>query len=209
MSPERFKGCALLLVGIIILVYFLQISFPTQAENFILISSKVFMFPWTLFTYMFLHANFSHLFSNLFALALFGSVLESIIGWRKFLTLFFAAGIASGIVTTFFYSAILGTSGAIFGVLGVLGVLRPKMVVWALGVPMPMIVAIILWATLDLLGTFYPSEVAHFGHLAGLAFGLLLGVKLRGKYKLVEKKEKRVVISEEEFRRWEEKYMKK
>lgn len=206
--PEKFRWCALILVGIIILVYFLQIGFPLQAEWLVLISSKALARPWSVFTYMFLHGDISHLFFNMFALALFGSVLESIIGYRKFLIVFFSAGIASGIVTTFFYSAIIGASGAIFGVIGVLGAIRPRMAILAMGVPMPMILAVVIWAVLDLLGTFYPDQIAHFGHLAGLVFGLAAGLKLRAKYKLVEKKEK-VALTEEELDEWEEKYMKK
>lgn len=208
MQTEKFRWSALILVGIIILVYFFQILFSSQTENFVLITSKVLERPWTVFTYMFLHANASHLFFNMFALALFGSVLEAIIGYRNFLIVFFSAGIASGITTIFFYSSVIGASGAIFGVLGVLGMIRPRMVVWVSGLPMPMIVAVAVWATLDLLGTFYPDQIAHIGHLAGLAFGLAVGLKLRGKYKLVEEKEKTVGLTEEELDEWEEKYMK-
>lgn len=204
--PKEFRWCALILVGIIILIHFLKIRFPTQAENFILISPKVLERPWTLFTYMFLHGDSSHLFFNMIALAFFGSVLESIIGYKKFLIIFFSAGVVSGIVTTFFYPTIIGASGAIFGVIGALVMIRPMTpvipIVW---IPMPMIFAVILWSVFDLLGIFYPDQIAHYGHLAGLGFGLILGLKLRTKYKLVEKK--KAVLTEEELDEWEEKYI--
>lgn len=208
MTEEKFRWTALILTGIIIIVYFLQISFPNQAQNFLLVSSKALERPWTVFTYAFLHGSFSHLFFNMFALVMFGLILESIVGYKKFLIIFFLSSIASGIVTTFFYSSVVGASGAIFGIIGVLGVIRPKMSVLVFGVPLPMIVAVIIWAIFDLLGVFYPgSNVAYFGHLGGLVFGLAVGLKLRNKYKLTEKKEKKFDLTDEEFRRWEETYM--
>lgn len=210
MSSEKFKWCALILVGVIIIIHFLNIGFPDQAENFVLVSFQVLERPWSVFTYMFLHGDFSHLFFNMIALALFGSILESIIGYKKFLIVFFSAGITSGIISILFYSAVVGASGAIFGVLGILGVIRPKMAVYPMGlVPMPMIAAIIIWAIFDLLGTFYPDQIAHFGHLSGLIFGLLIGLKLRGKYKIVKKKEKKIDLTKEQLEEWEERYMKR
>ncbi|OGW55109.1 MAG: hypothetical protein A2Y81_05705 [Nitrospirae bacterium RBG_13_43_8] len=207
MPSEKFRWCAMILVGAIVLIYFSQLAFPAQAEYFVLDSSKIMERPWTVLTYMLLHGSFSHLFFNMFALALFGSMLEAIVGWKNFLIVFFSTGIFSGIVSVFFYSGVLGASGAIFGVLGVLGMIRPKMGVLAMGVPMPMVAAIIIWAALDLFGVFYPDQTAHFGHLAGLVFGLIVGLLLRKKYKIIEKKEKKFVLTDDEFKRWEETYM--
>jgi len=210
MPSEEFKWYAIKLAAICTFIFFLQTIFQDFFENFVLISSKVFIAPWTIMTYIFLHGSLEHLFFNMLALVLFGSILEKIIGYKKFLILFFVAGIFSGIASIFFYTAIIGASGAIFGILGTLAILRPKMTVWAMGIPMPMVVAIIFWGFLDVVGVFYPSGVANVGHLAGLFFGIIVGIKLRNKYKMIEKpKEKKIVISEEEFRNWEEEYMKK
>ena len=41
--------------------------------------------PTQLFTYMFLHANFWHLFFNMFALFMFGMTMERVLGGPKFL----------------------------------------------------------------------------------------------------------------------------
>jgi membrane associated rhomboid family serine protease len=49
--------------------------------------------PWTMLTYIFLHGSFAHLFYNMFALALFGSILERVIGGKRFLFVFFVSGI--------------------------------------------------------------------------------------------------------------------
>lgn len=50
-----------------------------------------------LFTYMFLHAGFEHLFFNMFALWMFGCVMENIWGPRRFLTYYLACGIGAGL----------------------------------------------------------------------------------------------------------------
>lgn len=50
-----------------------------------------------LVTYMFMHANFEHIFFNMFALWMFGSVVEYTWGQRKFLLFFFVCGIGAGL----------------------------------------------------------------------------------------------------------------
>lgn len=207
-SSKKFRWVALILVGLMILIHIVKINFPSQSEYFILQSSNVLERPWTVFTYMFLHADFSHLFFNMTALALFGSVFESIVGYKNFLLIFFSSGIFSGIVSIFFYTGVLGASGAIFGILGSLAMIRPKMMVWAVSVPMPMILAVVVWIVLDLFGVFYPGNIAHFGHLSGLAFGMIAGILLRKKYKIVEEKG-RSGLTKEQLDKWEEEYMKK
>jgi len=144
----------------------------------------------------------------MFALFVFGSILEKVVGYKNFLKVFFFIGIISGAFSMFFYSSIIGASGAIFGVMGTLVLLRPKMVVWAFGVPMYIIVVIIVYAVLDLAGVFYPDNIAHIGHLSALFLGILIGLLWKKKYGVVEKKKKKeFVLNEEEFRKWEDKYM--
>ena len=54
--------------------------------------------PVQLITYMFLHANIEHIFFNMFALWMFGNVLENVWGSKKFLVYYFATGIGAGLV---------------------------------------------------------------------------------------------------------------
>jgi hypothetical protein len=209
-EPEKFQWYTLKLSIFILAVFILQSIFPNSFEPFALVSSKILSQPWSLATYIFLHGSPSHIFSNLFSLILFGFILEKMVGSKNFLLIFFSAGIISGIASLFFYSSVIGASGAIFGILGVLAVIRPRMVVLAFGIPIPMIAAVILWALLDLAGAFYPSSVGNIGHLAGLAAGITIGLWLRPKYKLPEKKkEDKIKLDKEYFKRWEEKYIKK
>ena len=54
--------------------------------------------PWQFITYMFMHANFSHLFFNMFALWMFGAAVENYWGTKRFLIYFFITGIGAALV---------------------------------------------------------------------------------------------------------------
>ena len=54
--------------------------------------------PYQFVTYMFMHGGFSHLFFNMFALYMFGSVLERMWGVKRFLIYYFVAGIGAGLL---------------------------------------------------------------------------------------------------------------
>ena len=51
-----------------------------------------------IFTYMFLHADFSHMFFNMFSLWMFGRTLEIDLGPKKFLTYFFVCGVGAALL---------------------------------------------------------------------------------------------------------------
>ncbi len=190
-------------------VFVLQIIFPAITDNFSLVSSEVFSRPWTLLTSIFLHGGFEHLFYNMFALVLFGLILEEIIGSKKFLQIYFASGLLASLASIPFYEASLGASGAIFGILGALAILRPRMVVWINFIPVPMFLAIFIWAAIDLFGIFFPSNIANTAHLAGLFLGVLYGLYLRGSFgeKFFRRHKHNLEISEEKFRNWEDRNM--
>ncbi|MEG1949964.1 MAG: rhomboid family intramembrane serine protease [Odoribacter sp.] len=52
--------------------------------------------PWQYVTHMFMHGSISHLFFNMFALFMFGRILESVWGSRRFLIFYFVCGIGAG-----------------------------------------------------------------------------------------------------------------
>jgi len=54
--------------------------------------------PYQIVTYMFMHGNLSHLFFNMFALWMFGSVIENYWGAKRFLIFYFITGIGAAIV---------------------------------------------------------------------------------------------------------------
>lgn len=197
-----------------VIVFLLQIFISGFTEFFLLNSDALFSFEvWRFFTSIFLHGGIAHLFLNGFALLLFGSILESFIGGKRFLGVFFVTGILANLISVNFYDSSLGASGAIFGIIGALIIIRPTMPVWAFGLPMPIFIAGIIWAAADLLGAVgflvgNPIDnTGNIAHLSGMFFGFLFGFYYR---KLVERKRQRVNVSldEGEVRNWESKYLK-
>lgn len=204
-----YNWISLKLVAIIVVVFILQIAFPIT-EKFALVSALVLYKPWLLITHIFLHGGIEHLLYNMFALALFGTILERIISGKKFLILFFASGLIAAVGSVIFYPASIGASGAIFGVLGCLALLRPKMTVYVGWIPMPMAMAAVVWAVGDLLGMFAPSGVANAAHLFGLAFGLIFGFSLMKQFGDISFKTKKKTdkeVSDKEIDDWESRWM--
>lgn len=66
------------------------------------VGSEQFM-PIQFITYMFLHANFNHLFSNMFAFWMFGSAVENFWGPKRFLYFYLATGIGAAIIQQLVY----------------------------------------------------------------------------------------------------------
>lgn len=166
--------------------------------------------PAQFFTYMFMHANFSHIFFNMFAVWMFGSVLERYWGPKKFLFYYIVCGIGAGIIQevvqfiTFFmmgmggYESVslptgqvlemgeylnswctIGASGAIFGILLGFGMSFPeeRMFIFPLPFPIKAKVFVIGYAVIELLlgiSNNIHDNVAHFAHLGGMLFGLIM-----------------------------------
>src|SRR3989344_5654153 len=184
MQKNNFKFSTFLLAGFIILIFMLQNSIPNFTDAFKLASSDIFKRPWILLTNIFLHANIPHLLLNLFSLVLFGIILENIVGTKKYLFIFLTTGIIASIISSFFYASALGASGAIFGILGALTILRPKMMIWVYGIPLPMVIASILYTIINFFGAYFKiGNTGYVAHLAGLCAGIFLGMFYRKKYK--------------------------
>jgi membrane associated rhomboid family serine protease len=144
--------------------------------------------PWTFITSIFLHADFLHLFFNLFALFFFGIYLERIIGNRAFAILFIVSGVVGNlgylVTSSNSYIPAIGASGAIYGVIGTLAVIAPSLLIYIYGfIPVPMALAALIWALMDVAGLFMPTGIAHGAHLGGMVVGLLYGAYLRLKFK--------------------------
>jgi len=126
-----------------------------------------------------------HFLVNMFVFFFFAPVLERKVGSKKFLLIFFLAGIVAGIgwCLTSDTSA-LGASGALYGILGALAVLMPKMKVYVFPLPIP----IDIWMVVIFFALFFdvlpaimgsPDGIAHTAHLSGLFFGLFAGMWLK------------------------------
>jgi membrane associated rhomboid family serine protease len=186
MQVKKFfqNNVSFTLILINVVIFLFQSFVPKITEQFMLTSAIVWQQPWTLITAMFLHGSFAHLLFNMYALLLFGPLVERKIGKKRFLLLYFAAGLLASLAALY-YPAALGASGAIMGILGMVIMLFPKMrVLFFFVVPMSMRTAGIIFAFIDLLGFFTGgSGVAHLAHLAGLALGLGFGYYLLSKKK--------------------------
>jgi membrane associated rhomboid family serine protease len=171
---------AYILIGICILLFILQNIFPALTSLFILNSASILSKPWTLVTYMFLHANILHIFFNMLMLFFFGPKLERQIGSPRFLGLYLVSGVLAGLAQALFFGGnVLGASAAIFGVMGALAMLMPDLRIYLYFVPMKIIYAVLLFAFLDIILIQSGDQVAHLAHLIGLAAGLLYGYLLR------------------------------
>jgi membrane associated rhomboid family serine protease len=202
---SKFKFYSLWLCLVCIIVFVLQLLIPGFTELFVLNKGAIYNYEyWRFISSIFLHGSLPHLLYNLFALALFGSILEKLIEGKKFLFVFFVSGIIANLIAVNFYNSSLGASGAIYGILGCLAVIRPLMMIWAFGFPMPMFIAAILWVGGGVLGIFMPSNVGDIAHLSGIVVGFLIGLVLR-EWKIVKKR--LIRFPEKHMRAWEEKYI--
>ncbi|MEO0071817.1 MAG: rhomboid family intramembrane serine protease [candidate division WOR-3 bacterium] len=150
---------------------------------------------YTLFTAMFIHANFAHILGNMLYLWIFGDNVEDTLGKFWFIIMY----LLSGLVGSFAHilvvpnSAIptIGASGAVSGVLGAYLVLYPNARVLTL-VPLGFFLRILLlpaglflgfWIFLQLLYGFSSigghSGVAYFAHIGGFVVGLFFGLIFR------------------------------
>lgn len=195
---------------IIILVFILQSLLPGITQTFSL-SKEASTQPWRFLTAVFLHGSITHLAYNLFAIIIFGLILEQLIGSKRFLILYLTSGILANIISWFLYPNALGASGAIMAIIGTLAILRPLMAVWTFGMILPMFIVAILWITGSIMGIFGFGDqgTGHLAHLSGLIIGLIYGVYLKIKSKTQRNivYMRKITIPDNYMRDWEETHM--
>lgn len=141
--------------------------------------------PYQIFTYMFMHAGLGHLFFNMFALWMFGRVMEQAWGTKRFLIYYFVCGVGAGVIQELGqllgfippYSMTIGASGAVYGILLAFGMTFPNERLFIIPIPFPIKAKyfVMLYALLEVFQGLGSSDgVAHFAHLGGMLFGLLL-----------------------------------
>jgi len=159
---------------------------------------------WQPLTYMFLHANFSHIFFNMFAVWMFAPMIENEWGSRRFAIYYLVCGLGAAVIQELVWMAMLGNmsayyspealsyyasmlntigaSGAVFGILFAFGWLYPDVPMYILFIPIPIRarIFVIIYAAIELFTGIADvmglagSNVAHFAHLGGMLFGWLL-----------------------------------
>lgn len=148
----------------------------------------------TLFSAIFIHADWLHLIGNLLFLVIFGMPAERAVGPWRFLLLFLACGAAANLGAALSLhsteSVIVGASGAVSGIIGAYLALFPRArlgLVLPLGlflefVRTPASLLIGIWALLQLIFTWVGpafGAVAWWAHLTGFALGILFALLFR------------------------------
>ncbi|BBM88384.1 rhomboid family protein [Spirochaetota bacterium] len=146
---------------------------------------------WTVFTYMFLHGSFWHLFFNLLALFFFGCEIERTWGTRNFIKFYLMTGLGAG-VFIFAYEALkgillgavpfnftIGASGALFGVLLAYSLVFSERYITVLlffVIPVTLKAKYLIVALLGItivFSAFFVQNISHAGHIGGVVSGML------------------------------------
>jgi rhomboid protease GluP len=128
---------------------------------------------WRLITPMFLHASLLHLGFNMYALLIFGPGLERFYGHFRFLVLYLLGGFAGNVISFMFSPAnSLGSSTAIFGLLGAEGVFLYRNQGVFGGMARRALGNIVLIAAINLVIGLSPG-IDNWGHMGGLIGGTL------------------------------------
>jgi membrane associated rhomboid family serine protease len=157
-------------------IFALQMLRPAVTEVLAFVPADALIRPWSLFTYMFVHGDVGHIFFNMLALFFFGPRLEAELGGRDFVLLYTFSGLmgaALSVVTPF--AAIIGASGAVYGVMMGFAYLWPRepIYIWGL-LPVQARTMVIVMTALSVYGGLGGGgNIAHFAHLGGFLGGFL------------------------------------
>ena len=146
---------------------------------------------WTWVTSIFAHGDLFHIIINSIVLYFFGPLVERRTGSQAFAALFLVSGILAGVGQVGFGlligqpgPGVVGASGAILAIMGVLTVLNPQLrVLLFFFIPMPLwmlTVGFALFSVFVMVGAgLGAGDIAHLAHLIGLVLGLAYGKRLQ------------------------------
>ena len=214
-SGNRFQQTTPIVLNLIIinvLVFLAQMvisgnqSIDAATDLFALHHYKSSYFqPYQLVTHMFMHGGFFHLLFNMFALWMFGSMVERVWGPKKFLIFYFICGLGAAFFQMGSYihdfwaidhsllsnevheqyqqilrlNATVGASGAIMGVLAAFGYLFPntELIIFPIPIPIKAKWAITGMIALDVFGGVVKVQGDNIAHFAHIG-GALIGFLL-------------------------------
>jgi hypothetical protein len=142
--------------------------------------------PYVIVTSIFLHASVVHLLSNILVWIFFGLAVESELGTRKMLLIFFLGAFAGDMLSLLFYSfdtISVGASAAIFALVGFGMLVRPlDLSYYPLIIPLPLAFVGMAYVLFNVYGFVFniDPEISYVGHFGGLAVGLLFGMRYKG-----------------------------
>ncbi len=164
----------LILVNVVIFI--LSSAAPGLREQFALVPAEILQYPWTLITYMFLHADMFHLLFNMLGLFFFGPRLELEMGGRDFLLLYFIAGMSGALLSSITpHTPIIGASGGVYGVFLAFARFWPReqILIWGI-IPVEARTLVIIMTAMSVWGGFSGGgTTAHWAHLGGFVGGYL------------------------------------
>jgi membrane associated rhomboid family serine protease len=177
----RYTNVALVLILVNVVCFFFRTLAPRDAlYYFSMIPARVAKDGafWQVFTYMFFHADLSHLFFNMLGLFFFGFQVEQRMGSTEFLLFYLLSGLVAGVFSffVFYFSGargiiLLGASGAIYAVLLAFAVFFPHAVIYVMGIiPVRAPILVMIYAGIEIFSQVFNVRggVAHLTHLAGL-----------------------------------------
>lgn len=134
---------------------------------------------WTILTSMFVHASILHILANMLTLYFFGTFCLQLIDEKWFWAVYLVGGIFGNILFLIIgpaNSSVVGASGAIFAIGGIIAMMRPtqKVLLYFI-IPIPLWVGIVLAFAI----TVIVPGVAWQAHLGGLIVGLIAGFFFR------------------------------
>lgn len=194
--PDNFPPVVKWLIIVNVAVFIVQKMFDPREAAFypwLGVTGKLALWPigspffqaYQVFTHMFTHGSLGHIFFNMFALWMFGKILENVWGAKRFLNFYLLSGIGAALVhlaVQYFTGGIgpaVGASGAVMGVLVAFAYLFPNTELFILFIPFPIKAkwAVIGYVAIDLFGgiaNFSGDNIAHFAHLGGALTGFIL-----------------------------------
>lgn len=96
-APATFN---IIIINVLVMIM-ITLNEGFMVEHFALFyPASPFFKPWQFITHMFMHGGFWHIFFNMYTLWIFGSVLERIWGWKKFLVFYFVTGLGAALLHT-------------------------------------------------------------------------------------------------------------
>lgn len=147
--------------------------FPVGNENFK---------PHQFITYMFMHASLSHIFFNMLAVYMFGSILEGIWGSKRFLNFYMLCGLGAAALQVIInqmnqdYAILLGASGSVFGLLVAFAMMFPntELNIYFV-IPIKAKYFVVIYGLYELFASFNSHDnIGHVAHIGGLITGVII-----------------------------------
>lgn len=159
-----------------VVIFILSSAAPGLRAQFALVPAEILVYPWTLITYMFLHADMFHLLFNMLGLFFFGPRLELEMGGRDFLLLYFIAGMGGALLSYLTpHTPIIGASGGVYGIFLAFARFWPReqILIWGI-IPVEARTLVIIMTAMSVWGGFSGGgNTAHWAHLGGFVGGYL------------------------------------